>query len=308
MGDSEQKSELVRYFAKDAVRVLDDDPEPRMKSSTLANFLQYGNHKDFASLIVRHEVNLCKISRLRTVRNRSESGGRAWTEYWLTKSQCIFLTAKCETEVANAILLQVIEIFDLYEKGILIPYGPQIKAALQEVLAAVDSRIQMMEDEMRRERTENRFMQETLKEEVRQLRDTVRRIESGVEFCVTEMKGSRKDLSKATIRLHAYLLENKFSSECPVCRDGNNKIVVAGELVGDKHHHLDRNSARFETTLVTCESCHQRYHRHERGFRAQFNNAFEYFHQIAVDLGFEIDQTLRVKAVPAEQLTLTAIQ
>jgi len=50
---------------------------------------------------LRHEANLLEFSRLATVANRSDTGGREWIEYWLTESQCLYLAAKSETPVAR---------------------------------------------------------------------------------------------------------------------------------------------------------------------------------------------------------------
>ena len=68
----------------------------------LAEVLQYGHHQKFAELISRHERSLCELNRIATVAKRPASGGREWTEYWLTESQCLYLTAKSETDVAKA--------------------------------------------------------------------------------------------------------------------------------------------------------------------------------------------------------------
>jgi hypothetical protein len=273
--------QLVQWFDGEAIALLEGDPEPRMRSTVLARLLQYAGHHKLAALISRHMASLCELNQVTTVVTRPVSGGHEWDEYWLTEPQCIYLAAKSETAVANSITVVVIKQFDLYRKGLIIPNGQQVAALIKPViLDVVRHELQPIENALRDGLTELRFISKASRDELRQVGD-------GVRFCVSELAGSRKDLSAMTTRAHKYLLNSKFTCECPICR--RTKILVDGELVNAAvHHHIARNNPRFDATIIICVHCHERWHHPDSvEFRLMFNTQFESYHHVAKAVGFE---------------------
>jgi CRISPR/Cas system-associated endonuclease/helicase Cas3 len=104
-----QGGQLMRSADEEAIRVVGEDGEQRMRSTVLAELLEYTQHQVMMELIARHEANLNQFNRLLIVRNRPAGGGREWDEYWLTEAQYLYLMVKSQTDVANAITVKVIK-------------------------------------------------------------------------------------------------------------------------------------------------------------------------------------------------------
>lgn len=103
------------------LRVMEDEIEPRMLDTRLAERWGYAKRLDIRELIQRHLDSLGRLSRIfRTVR-KNEGPGRPGTEYWLTEAQALFLTAKSEAECADECLCELIEIYLAYKRGYLVP-------------------------------------------------------------------------------------------------------------------------------------------------------------------------------------------
>ena len=259
--------DITLWRDADAIRIINGDPEPRMRSGSLAEMLQHSSHQGLARLIERHRENLNELSRLVTMTNRPSGGGIEWTEYWLTEPQCIYLAAKSETDVANRITVEVIKQFDLYRKGLLVPNGSQIQQLIRTEFTHLTDALHRIEDLLRSGITELRYV--------------ARETHDGVLFCVEELRGSRKELSEHTLRVHRFVIETRFMGECPVCRQ--RRIVDGGSLVNAAaHHHVARNNANFDATIIVCVECHRRYHDPASvEFRALFHQAFGYYHTVA---------------------------
>ncbi len=84
---------------------------------TLARIMRMSHPKDLADRIERHEVWLNRISRLRTVRNRPDGGGREWNEYFLGKDHCVYLIAKSDMPEGNDLCVFVVQVFSKALRG-----------------------------------------------------------------------------------------------------------------------------------------------------------------------------------------------
>lgn len=278
---------MTQWFDEEAIRILDGEVEPRMRSSALAAMLQHSSHQGMARLIERHRDNLNEISRVVTVTTRPESGGHEYTEYWLTEPQCIYLAAKSETEVANRITVMVVKQFDMYRKGLLVANGPHIEQVIR-------SEFQNMADLLR-------HFAEIMRSGFEELKFIVKETHQGVRFCVEELRGRRRELSEHTLRVHRYVVVTKFNGECPICR---HRRIVENDLFTNAaaHHHVARNNAAFDSTIVICSECHKRYHDPAAiEFREIFHRAFNYYQDIAK--GVDLAQKPGVPC-EAEQLNL----
>lgn len=90
--------------------------EPRVYDLDLAARLRFGRPRDIRKLIERHLAALDQLGPRATVA-RVVNGGEA-TEYYLSRKQAIFITAKSETDEATEITIEIIERFDEYERGV----------------------------------------------------------------------------------------------------------------------------------------------------------------------------------------------
>jgi hypothetical protein len=261
--------EMVRFFDGDAIKILNGDPEPRMRSAALATLLQYRRHENFAALIERHRDNLNEIYRVCTVQTRPPGGGHEWTEYWLTESQCIYLAAKSDTNIANQITVLVVKQFDMYRKGLLIENGSHIASLLKEEFRGLNTAFHRVEELMQSSFAEIKFLTaETHK---------------GVSICVEELSANRREPDQHTLRVHRYLVTTKFNRECPICR---RRTIVENDMLINAHfhHHISRSNASFAATIVVCIECHKRFHEGGIEFRAIFNDQFKSYHHTASGL------------------------
>jgi hypothetical protein len=92
------------------IESFSDDGEPRAHDESIANKLGYARIDTFRSLIRRHRKILNNINHLcamQTSPERQQGGGRRGKEYWLTKSQIVFLVGKSETPVAEKLFAEI---------------------------------------------------------------------------------------------------------------------------------------------------------------------------------------------------------
>ncbi|MFG1421739.1 Rha family transcriptional regulator [Roseixanthobacter liquoris] len=92
------------------------DGEPRVFDLDLANRLGFGRARNIRPLIERHIAALDQLGP-RCAVQRVVNGGEA-SEFYLTRKQAIFITAKSETAEATEITIEIIERFDEYERGV----------------------------------------------------------------------------------------------------------------------------------------------------------------------------------------------
>lgn len=97
--------------------------EPRILDVRLAEALGFKRPRDIRKVIERHIAALDKLGTRATVA-RVVNGGNA-TEYYLTKKQAIYITAKSETENAVDLTIHVIEVFDAAMNGVAHPALPK---------------------------------------------------------------------------------------------------------------------------------------------------------------------------------------
>lgn len=101
--------------------------EPRIRDLDLAERLGYAKPHNIRDLIRRliADDKLRGVLQFRTVRNYESRPGikqeRAVDEFWLTEAQALKVIAKAETDTADAILDEMIEVFRLAIRGLLSP-------------------------------------------------------------------------------------------------------------------------------------------------------------------------------------------
>lgn len=92
--------------------------EPRIAHQRLADALGYGRHQEMGSLIERHREALERFSKVSvTVTQTGPKGGRPGKTYWLNKKQALYLCTKSETANATDVTIQMVEVFDAYQRG-----------------------------------------------------------------------------------------------------------------------------------------------------------------------------------------------
>lgn len=260
------ESSILRWEGSDAIQILDSDPDPRMRHTALASLLGYAHHHQLLRLSQRsgHREALLELGNFVTV-TKFSTRGPAIKEPWWNEPQSLYLSCKSETLIANKITVQVIQQFDLYRKGLLVPNGNQIMAALKPHL-----------DELNRAFNE---FGHTYRADMVQLKMMLQTNAEGIAFCIEELQGSRRPFSEAVRRVHGYLIQIKFNGECPICR--NIKIFIDGQWTPEarEHHHIARNNAAFNATIICCVQCHKKYHSNESvDFRAAFHAMFTAYH------------------------------
>ena len=97
----------------------DVNGEARIRDYDLAVRLGFAKPTKIRDLIKRHAASLEAIGPLPTV-GRVINGGEA-NEFFLSRKQAIFITAKSETPEATDITIEIIERFDAYERGVTVP-------------------------------------------------------------------------------------------------------------------------------------------------------------------------------------------
>ena len=93
--------------------------EPRVRDTDLGERLGYDRPRDVRKLIERMEIaeKLKDVHRCATVARGAAP--EVLTEYWLTEAQALKVAAKSETDVADALLDEMIRVFMLARRGLL---------------------------------------------------------------------------------------------------------------------------------------------------------------------------------------------
>ena len=102
--------------------------EVRVLDIRLAEALGLAQPRDIRKLIARHLSSLERLGRVcATVAQTSAAGGRPAKSYWLTKKQALFICTKAEAANATETTIQMVEVFDAWQRGVLettsIDYG-----------------------------------------------------------------------------------------------------------------------------------------------------------------------------------------
>lgn len=85
--------------------------EPRIHDLKLAKALGYKRAQDIRNLILRHIETLESFGPI--FRKHGKIGrGRPGTDYYLTKKQALYITAKSDTERAAMVTIEMVEVFD----------------------------------------------------------------------------------------------------------------------------------------------------------------------------------------------------
>lgn len=127
--------------------------EPRIHDLRLGEALGFANAIDIRKIIRRHEIALKRLGEVfATVAKTNIQGGRPATEYYLTKKQAIYITAKSETENAVDLTIHVIEVFDAAMNGEAHPALPKtttVKSYTRRLPQKQDEDIKRIRMEMR---------------------------------------------------------------------------------------------------------------------------------------------------------------
>jgi hypothetical protein len=92
--------------------------EVRVHDRLLGERLGYGQPLDIRKLIGRWEAELARMGVLaKSTKTSGDKGGRPAIEYYLTRMQAIFITAKSDQPEATDITIEIIERFEAYEQG-----------------------------------------------------------------------------------------------------------------------------------------------------------------------------------------------
>lgn len=111
--------------------------EPRILDLDLGIHLGFASPIDIRKLIRRHEEALSRLGVIATMATTpGESGGRPGAEFYLNKKQATLITAKSDTDNAMDIIVEVIEKFDAYERGLIV--APNSSMALEFAKLVMD--------------------------------------------------------------------------------------------------------------------------------------------------------------------------
>jgi len=96
--------------------------EPRIADLRLAETLGFAQPVNIRKLIRQHQEALGRFGEVISAAEKtSEKGGRPGKGYWLNKRQALYLCTKSETERATEATIAMVEVFDAYTAGRLLP-------------------------------------------------------------------------------------------------------------------------------------------------------------------------------------------
>lgn len=127
----------------EGVELAVTDGEPRMRDLDIGTKIGLAQPRDIRKLIKRYikSGDLQGVDVRATVaRTQMPTGGFRETpvdEFWLTEEQALFLVAKSETAAANKLTREVIHVFTLARKGLLVPAA--VDPALVARLSALEA-------------------------------------------------------------------------------------------------------------------------------------------------------------------------
>ena len=105
-----------------AADLIDADGEPRIADLRLAAALGYTKAHNIRALIESHREALTAFGEVFCERGKpSAAGGRPGREYHLNRRQALYITAKSDTPRAALVTVQMVEIFDAWRAGRLVP-------------------------------------------------------------------------------------------------------------------------------------------------------------------------------------------
>jgi hypothetical protein len=91
--------------------------EPRIRDVELGQKLGYSRPSKIREIIKSYSKILNGISRLPTVGNRPEGGGREVHEFFLNQKQAIFICMKSETATAVDVQIDITRVYDAHLRG-----------------------------------------------------------------------------------------------------------------------------------------------------------------------------------------------
>jgi hypothetical protein len=234
-------------FSQSDLREIDGDL--RMSHVALARLAKMSQPLVAARLVRRHWEWLNKISRVATVANRPENGGREWEEYFLTRDHCIYLLAKSDMPEANDLTVYVVQVFSKALRGEL-SIAPRmelraLEVAAQHIVAPILAEQRTFHEQVltRMDRTEGR---------VRDIETKVGRIEEA------STRFMDRPFTLRTRRIHAAVVESQYNGMCPCCRTV--KIIENGARLPEcnDEHFCGRQKNRLHQTWITCAGCNQK--------------------------------------------------
>ncbi len=111
--------------------------EPRIRDLRLAEVLGFVDPHKIRELIERHADTLTTFGEVfrQTAENTGRRGRPSKGDYWLSKRQALYLTAKSDTERGALITVQMVEVFDAFTAGHLLA-APEAAPALPPLAPA----------------------------------------------------------------------------------------------------------------------------------------------------------------------------
>ena len=104
-----------------AADLIDADGEPRIRDLKLAEALGFGDKHKIRSLIERHCEALQRFGRISATVAENTGRGRKGTALYLNRKQALYLCTKSETRNATEATIAMVEIFDAWRAGRLVP-------------------------------------------------------------------------------------------------------------------------------------------------------------------------------------------
>lgn len=142
VGDGSDARTIVHVGAWELVAwVGRGDEEPRIRDVDLAARLQYERPAKIRDLI-KSMISRGKLSNVEVFPAPGKTfGGRPAMEFWLTEAQALKVAAKSETEPADAILDEMIHVFELARRGLLPSQAPVADLGARDVMVAMVSEV-----------------------------------------------------------------------------------------------------------------------------------------------------------------------
>lgn len=239
---------VCKGFDDFADELREMDGEWCISHVVLARIMKMSHPKELARRIERHLPWLNRISRLVTVTNRPDDGGRGWDEYFLGKDHCVYLIAKSDMPEGNDLCVFVVQVFSKALRGKL-STAPRmeirvLEVAAQQIVAPILAEQRQFHSEVlnRMDRTEGRVC--TIEEKVSRIEDASSRFLD-------------RPFALKTRRLHIAVVESEYNGMCPCCRGV--RIVEGGEKLPNcnDEHFRGRQKNAPEDTWISCVDCNQ---------------------------------------------------
>jgi hypothetical protein len=235
----------------------------RVRDVDLALFLGYAAPREIRRRIKRHRDALEEFGPLICVTvPQINTRGPDPEEFWLNKKQAYFLVARGETKEADELLIVLVDTFDAFERGELVPKertGQMI--VLDREKDEIAHRFARLEN--RQERFEGNLGR--VEGKVDKANDCLERIEGKLDSqsaILTEIKTTqqhrRKDISFHVEITHLACVQHRLNGYCPCCHV--EKIVVDGFKTEEfeMDHWYGRHQPRLSETWPVCHKCNQK--------------------------------------------------